>query len=165
MSKGEVFIGLGANLGNPRETFDASLIHLEADKCQILKKSSLYPSHPYGFIDQPDFLNAAIEIETSLSPLNLLKKLQDIEKILGKKVIRENGPRVIDLDLLLYKKIILDKECLKLPHPSITERDFVLKPLFEIAPNFLHPVNKYSMKSLLGNVKERYQKGKTIPWD
>ena len=165
MSSGEIFIGFGANLGTPKKTFDASLVHLEAEACRVLKKSSLYPSHPYGFIDQPDFLNAVVEIETSLSPLDLLEKLQDIEKILGKKIIRDNGPRLIDLDLLLYRDTILDKESLKLPHPGITERDFVLLPLVEIAPDFLHPVTHHSMKTLLGNVDKTHQKGETLPWD
>lgn len=165
MSSGEIFIGLGANLGMPRKTFDASLVHLEATACRVRKKSSLYRSQPYGFKDQPDFLNSVIEIETSLSPLDLLEKLQDIEKILGKKIIRENGPRLIDLDLLLYQDTILDKESLKLPHPGITERDFVLLPLVEIAPDFLHPVNHHSMKTLLGNVDKTHQKGEPLPWD
>jgi 2-amino-4-hydroxy-6-hydroxymethyldihydropteridine diphosphokinase len=165
MLSGEIFIGLGANLGMPKKTFDATLVHLEATACRIRKKSSLYRSQPYGFKDQPDFLNSVVEIETSLSPLDLLKKLQNIEEILGKTTIRENGPRLIDLDLLLYRDTILDKESLKLPHPGIAERDFVLLPLAEIAPDFLHPVNHHSMKTLLRNVDKTHHKGKPLPWD
>ena len=96
---------------------------------EILGFSKLYRSKPYGFADQPSFVNAAARIRTTLSPNELLTKLHETERALGKKVIRENGPRVIDLDLLLYEDLVLDTNELQLPHPGILERDFVLRPL------------------------------------
>ena len=86
---------------------------------EILGFSKLYRSKPYGFADQPSFVNAAARIRTTLSPKELLTKLQETERALGKKVIRENGPRVIDLDLLLYEDLVLDTNELQLPHTGI----------------------------------------------
>ena len=106
---------------------------------EILGFSKLYRSKPYGFADQPSFVNAAARIRTTLSPKELLTKLQETERALGKKVIRENGPRVIDLDLLLYEDFVLDTNELQLPHPGILERDFVLRPLLDLNPELTHP--------------------------
>ena len=106
---------------------------------EILGFSKLYRSKPYGFADQPSFVNAAARIRTTLSPKELLTKLQVTERALGKKVIRENGPRVIDLDLLLYEDLVLDTNELQLPHPGILERDFVLRPLLDLNPELTHP--------------------------
>ena len=106
---------------------------------KILGFSKLYCSKPYGFADQPSFVNAAARIRTTLSPKELLTKLQETERALGKKVIRENGPRVIDLDLLLYEDLVLDTNELQLPHPGILERDFVLRPLLDLNPELTHP--------------------------
>ena len=106
---------------------------------EILGFSKLYRSKPYGFADQPSFVNAAARIRTTLSPKELLTKLQETELALGKKVIRENGPRVIDLDLLLYEDLVLDTNELQLPHPGILERDFVLRPLLDLNPELTHP--------------------------
>ena len=106
---------------------------------EILGFSKLYRSKPYGFADQPSFVNAAARIRTTLSPKELLTKLQETERALGKKVIRENGPRVIDLDLLLYEDLVLDTNELQLPHPGILERDFVLRPLLDLNPELTHP--------------------------
>jgi 2-amino-4-hydroxy-6-hydroxymethyldihydropteridine diphosphokinase len=106
---------------------------------EILGFSKLYRSKPYGFADQPSFVNAAARIRTTLSPKELLTKLQETERALGKKVIRENGPRVIDLDPLLYEDLVLDTNELQLPHPGILERDFVLRPLLDLNPELTHP--------------------------
>ena len=106
---------------------------------EILGFSKLYRSKPYGFAEQPSFVNAAARIRTTLSPKELLTKLQETERALGKKVIRENGPRVIDLDLLLYEDLVLDTNELQLPHPGILERDFVLRPLLDLNPELTHP--------------------------
>ena len=164
MSNGKVYIGLGANLGNPRETFDAALQELENVGCTVLKKSSLYWTHPYGFADQADFINAVIEVETDLPPLGLLTKVQEIERVLGKKIVCNNGPRVIDLDLLLYKDVVLGEQDLVLPHPGIPKRDFVLLPLKEIAPKIRHPVENQTISNLLEVLKDRYYTGETEPW-
>ena len=106
---------------------------------EVLGFSKLYRSKPYGFADQPSFVNAAAHLRTNLSATELLNKLQQTERALGKKVIRENGPRVIDLDLLLYEDLVLNTNELQLPHPGILKRDFVLCPLLDLNPDLTHP--------------------------
>lgn len=134
----EVYLGLGGNLGDPPATFHKAIGQI-SDFAQVLGVSKLYRSKPYGFSDQPDFYNAAARILTNLPPLNLLACLQELEQKLGKKVIRENGPRIIDLDLLLYGDETLNLPDLKLPHPGILQRDFVLRPLHDLNPTLSHP--------------------------
>ena len=134
----DVYLGLGGNLGDPPETFRHAL-HQLAEHTKIIGVSKLYRSKPYGYPDQPDFYNAAARISTDLTPLDLLARLQGIEQTLGKKVIRENGPRIIDLDLLLYGNDSLNLPDLQLPHPGILERDFVLRPLHDLNPALSHP--------------------------
>lgn len=134
----EAYLGFGANLGNPTQTFSQACERIEGF-AEILGFSKLYRSKPYGFAEQPSFVNAAARIRTTLSPNELLTKLQETERALGKKVIRENGPRVIDLDLLIYDDLALDSAELQLPHPGILERDFVLRPLLDLNPELTHP--------------------------
>ena len=134
----EVYLGLGGNLGDPPATFHKAIGQI-SDFAQVLGVSKLYRSKPYGFSDQPDFYNAAARISTDLDPLDLLARLQEIEQKLGKKVIRENGPRIIDLDLLLYGDETLNLPDLRLPHPGILLRDFVLRPLHDLNPALPHP--------------------------
>ena len=147
----EVYLGLGGNLGDPPATFRKALELLTAFS-KVLKVSKLYRSKPYGFSEQPDFYNAAAQISTRLPPLDLLACLQEIEQKLGKKVIRENGPRVIDLDLLLYGDDTLDLPELQLPHPGILQRDFVLRPLHDLNPALSHP--NWQEKSLRDAIAE-----------
>ena len=134
----EVYLGLGGNLGDPPANFRKALELLTACS-KVLKVSKLYRSKPYGFSEQPDFYNAAVQVSTKLDPLDLLVQLQEVEKELGKKVIRENGPRIIDLDLLLYGDETLNLPDLQLPHPGILKRDFVLRPLHDLNPSLSHP--------------------------
>ena len=134
----EVYLGLGGNLGDPPATFRKALELLTACS-KVLKVSKLYRSKPYGFSEQPDFYNAAAQISTRLPPLDLLACLQQVEQKLGKKVIRENGPRIIDLDLLLYGDETLNLPDLQLPHTGILLRDFVLRPLHDLNPTLSHP--------------------------
>jgi 2-amino-4-hydroxy-6-hydroxymethyldihydropteridine diphosphokinase len=146
----EAFIGLGGNLGEVRATFEQALREIEGF-ASLSKLSSLYRSKPFGFGDQPDFLNAVIKVNTALDPFALLYQLQAIERELGKEVIRENGPRTIDLDLLLYGGLVLDTKGLRLPHPGIVKRDFVLMPLAEIEPELIHPTLNRSTQNLLSD--------------
>ena len=134
----EVYLGLGGNLGDPPATFHKAIGQI-SDFAQVLGVSKLYRSKPYGFSDQPDFYNAAARISTDLDPLDLLARLQEIEQKLGKKVIRENGPRIIYLDLLLYGDETLNLPELRLPHPGILRRDFVLRPIHNLNPDLSHP--------------------------
>ena len=150
----EIYLGLGGNLGNPPATFQQALKQFEAF-AKVIKVSKLYKSKPYGFADQPDFYNAAAQLASELSPLDLLTQLQEVERQLGKKVVRENGPRVIDLDLLVYGKEVIDLPGLTLPHPGILERDFVLKPLTDLNPMLTHPAwNGQSLQSAMDQLNE-----------
>ena len=152
----DVYLGLGGNLGDPPATFRHALNHL-AEHAQIIGVSQLYRSKPYGFSDQPDFYNAATRISTDLDPLDLLARLQEIEQKLGKKVVRENGPRIIDLDLLLYGDDTLDLPELQLPHPGILLRDFVLRPLHDLNPQLAHHSwQGKSLDSALADLGESY---------
>lgn len=137
------FIGLGANLGTPWQTLQASLVALEALPLSQLKAcSSVYRSAPIDALG-PDFLNAVVQLHTELDPAALLRALLDIEKRLGRtRSTPANGPspaRVIDLDLLLYDDMRLTQRDLELPHPRLHRRAFVLMPLLEIAPNLVLP--------------------------
>lgn len=160
----DAFIGFGGNLGEVRATFGKALNEIQ-DFAQVEKVSSLYRSKPYGFEDQPDFLNAVARITTDLEPGSLLAKLQSIETDLGKHVIRENGPRAIDLDLLFYNDLVLKRDDLEVPHPGIPERDFVLLPMAELDPDFTHPALGRSIKELLGDCSEDHVLDETISWD
>ena len=150
----EIYLGLGGNLGDPPATFQQAL-KLIGKFAQVTKVSKLYKSKPYGFADQPDFYNAAAQLASDLAPLDLLSQLQEVEKQLGKKVVRKNGPRVIDLDLLVYGEEVLDLPELTLPHPGILNRDFVLKPLTDLNPLLTHPAwNGQSLQSAMDRLKE-----------
>ncbi|MBU63500.1 MAG: 2-amino-4-hydroxy-6-hydroxymethyldihydropteridine diphosphokinase [Opitutae bacterium] len=151
----EAFVGLGANLGNPRRTFGKAL-DLVSVFGDVIAVSRLYRSSPYGFQDQPDFVNAVAKILTELSPPDFLRQLHGVEDALGKEVIHANGPRMIDLDLLLHGDMIIESEQLSLPHPRIPERDFVLVPLVEIAPDHCHPVTGERVSDMLQNLENRH---------
>ena len=150
----EIYLGLGGNLGDPPATFQQAL-ELVGRFAEVTKVSKLYKSKPYGFVDQPDFYNAAAQLSSNLSPLDLLARLQEVEKQLGKKVIRENGPRVIDLDLLVYGDEVINLPELTLPHTGILNRDFVLKPLTDLNPMLTHPAwNGQTLQSAMEQLKE-----------
>lgn len=152
----EIYLGLGGNLGDPPATFLQAL-KLVGEFAEVTKVSKLYKSKPYGFAHQPDFYNAAAQLSSNLSPLDLLAQLQEVEKQLGKKVVRENGPRVIDLDLLVYGEEVIDLPELTLPHPGILERDFVLKPLTDLNPMLTHPAwNGQSLRNAMDKLKESF---------
>lgn len=138
----QVFLSLGSNLGNREENLKECLRRLEEDKrIRIVKSSSFYETEPIGYKDQPKFINAAMEIQTGYSPRELLKIIKEIEKMMGRVKTFVNGPRVIDIDILLYGKQKIATPELTIPHPRIKERDFVLKPLLEIAPQLQDEVN------------------------
>ena len=130
------FIGLGGNLGDPRAAMRAALARLDADPLtQVVRVSSLYRTPPWGKTDQPDFLNAVVEVETRLSPRQLLDLCLTVEAELHRVRTERWGPRSIDLDVLAYGDRMVEEEGLRIPHPRIAERAFVLVPLAEIAPD------------------------------
>ena len=134
------YIGLGSNLDNPRDqVVDAFQELAETDDIRLVARSSLYLSEPLGPQDQPDFINAVAAIETTLAPQSLLEVLQAIEQKHARKRERHWGPRTLDLDLLLYDDEHIRHPDLRVPHPGIAERSFVLLPLQEIAPELVIP--------------------------
>ena len=138
-----VYLGLGTNLGDKERNLNNAILKISQDIGKVICQSSFYASKPWGFESENDFLNAVILAETNMSPLELLAKTQEIELELGRTVKSTNGyaDRVIDIDILLFDNEIIDIPELKIPHPLITERDFVYIPLLEIAPNLLHPIS------------------------
>jgi 2-amino-4-hydroxy-6-hydroxymethyldihydropteridine diphosphokinase len=133
-------IALGSNLDNPEAHVMRGFDDIAAlPETKVLKRSSLYRTKPVGYADQPDFVNACALVETSLAPRALLDGLLAIEQAHGRKRGIPNGPRTLDLDIVLYGDRVIDEPDLKIPHPRAHERDFVLKPLREVWPNFVFP--------------------------
>ncbi|RUO58932.1 2-amino-4-hydroxy-6-hydroxymethyldihydropteridine diphosphokinase [Pseudidiomarina marina] len=148
----KVYIALGANLGNPVETLKDAILSLSGlPQFQFVRSSSLYTSTPMGPSDQPDYVNAVACAETSLAPLDLLDLLQALESQFGRQRIRHWGPRTLDLDILLYDDLTIDDPRLRIPHPGMTERDFVLVPLAELEPELTLPDGR-TIASLLANM-------------
>jgi len=133
-------VGLGANLNDPAAQVEYALAELDRlPGTRLLAHSALYASAPVGYVDQPDFINAVAQVETSLAPRALLAALLDIEHRHGRERSFRNAPRTLDLDLLLYGNAHFHEDGLTLPHPRMTERAFVLLPLLEIAPEAVIP--------------------------
>ncbi len=145
------YVALGSNLGDRHGNLIAAIERLRT-QMRLIDLSAIYETEPWGVVDQPRFLNAACAIETNLSPRDLLALLKSIETELGRRPAARYGPRTIDLDLLLYGDAILDLPGLTLPHPRLEERAFVLVPLFEIAPNAIHPMQRLPVGELLARV-------------
>lgn len=136
----QAFIGLGSNLADPQEQVAHALDALDAlPQTRLLKKSSLYRSAPVGYLDQPDFINAAALVETELTPRALLDALLALELECGRTREFRNAPRTLDLDLLLYDDLVHHEHGLTVPHPQMHLRAFVLQPLLEIAPECVIP--------------------------
>ena len=132
----EAYVGLGANVGDPRRQLEQAFAELDRlPHTRLVHRSSLYRSRPVGYANQPDFLNAVARLETGLPAERLLAELQEIETRHGRERTFPNAPRTLDLDLLLFGKSELNSEGLTLPHPRMHERAFVLVPLLEIAPD------------------------------
>lgn len=151
-----VFIGLGSNLGDRRANIADALDRIrKLPGTRILKESSLYESEPHGDA-KTWFVNGAIEIETEHSAENLLKKLKQIEAAMGRKRVKGKrwGSRIIDLDILFYGSLVVRKRTLKIPHPEIANRRFVLLPLSELAPQLIHPVLQVTVSDLIAAVKD-----------
>jgi 2-amino-4-hydroxy-6-hydroxymethyldihydropteridine diphosphokinase len=146
----QIFIGLGSNLGDRVTYLHRALIEIVNSEQIIIKKySSVYETEPVGKKDQPQFLNMVAELETILLPRDLLRRLKDIESILGRTHTEHWGPREIDLDLLYYgNEVFSDKE-LQLPHPEIANRRFVLVPMKEIAGDFFDPMQRLTIDEIL----------------
>jgi len=151
----QVYIGIGSNLGNKRENYLEALERIaKLPKTRIIKESSVYESQPHG--DSKEwYINGVIEIETEMKPELLLTKFKNIERAMGRKKVRKRwGARIMDLDILLYDSLIMNKKNLKIPHPEMHQRKFVLIPLSELGPQMIHPVLGSSISELLVGVKD-----------
>lgn len=151
-----IFLALGANLGERRQTLESALRALHGTPgIEVLQASPLYETEPIGELNQPLFLNAVVEIKTELAPLELLNATQGIEQALGREPSYRWGPRAIDIDIVLWDDMVLDTERLSIPHPRFRERAFVLAPLAAIAPKVVDPVSGRSTDALLAEIGEQ----------
>lgn len=142
-------IGLGSNLGERDKNIRTALEKMKEKGIELLRVSSVLETEPYGYTDQPKFLNAVCLVETNLTPDQLLDVLLEIEKEMGRVRERKWGPRIIDLDIIFYEDLVLESERLIVPHPDMHNRWFVLAPLAEICPDYVHPKLKKTVRELL----------------
>ena len=144
------YIALGSNLADPQNQVEHAIqAFAKSTDMQLTKQSSLYRTAPVGYDNQPDFINAVIEIKTNLSPLDLLHRLFAIENIQGRERTFPNAPRVLDLDLLMYDQVKMETGELNLPHPRMHERGFVMLPFAEIAPDVM--IGNYGLAKILAH--------------
>lgn len=151
----KAFISFGSNIGDKEENINSAIEYIKKSKhTKIVKISSLIKTEPWGYIDQEEFINGAMEIKTLLSPLELINFLLSVEKELKRERIIKWGPRTIDLDVIFYDDIISTDERIILPHPRMEQRMFVLEPLAEIAPYAVHPILKKRVIELMEKLKK-----------
>jgi 2-amino-4-hydroxy-6-hydroxymethyldihydropteridine diphosphokinase len=143
-----VYLALGSNLGNRLSNLKEAIAALPP-QMEVKAKSAVYETPPWGYEDQPKFLNQVIKVTTYLDPEPLLKHLKRLEVTLGRKETFQNGPRLIDIDILFYDDLILNTRSLVIPHPRLQERGFVLLPLMDIDPDLTHPVSKKSVREMM----------------
>ena len=148
MSK-TVYLSLGSNLGDRERNLRDAVGLLAEPSLRVLRVSSFYETEPLEVRDQPWFLNAVAEAETDFFPKQLLARLLRIEQQLGRRRLKPKGPRMIDIDILLYGGSVIDADELQVPHPRLTERRFVLEPLAELAPELRHPVTRVTVREML----------------
>ena len=147
MENHTVYLALGSNLGNRLENLQQAIAAL-SPQMDVKAKSHVYETPPWGYEDQPKFYNQVVKADTYVQPEPLLKHIKRLETALGRQVSFQNGPRLIDIDLLFYDQVVLSTPLLTLPHPRLQERGFVLLPLMEIVPDFVHPVLKKSVREM-----------------
>lgn len=151
------YLGIGSNLGDPVQNCREALRQVSTLKgSEVLRRSSLYRTEPVGVEAQGWFVNGAVEIRTAFPAVQLLKALQWIERSMGRERTERWGPRVIDIDILLFGQEIVNSEGLVIPHPEMHRRRFVLEPMNEIAPYVIHPLYGVSMRGLLDRLEDHH---------
>lgn len=146
------YLGLGSNLGDRNANLRDAITRLASDAVRILRTSSIWETAPRDVLDQPWFLNQVVEVESDLLPRQLFQRIQRIEREMGRQRRMPKGPRLIDIDILLYGNAVVKSDDLEIPHPRMTERRFVLAPLAELAPELRHPVTGQTVQELLAEV-------------
>lgn len=150
------YIALGSNMGDKEAYIKEAVRKLnEHRECKVYQVSSFIKTEPYGGVEQDDFVNSALKLETLLTPEDLLKLLNKIEKEAGRERTIHWGPRTLDLDIIFYDNEIIDTESLHIPHMDMQNRDFVLIPLNELAPYYRHPLNKKTVSEMLAELNAR----------
>jgi len=153
--KKTVYLSLGSNVGDRAKNLRDAIAALGNSGVSVARVSSLYETEPVDYLDQPWFLNCAIEAETELAALDLLHAMRGIEAQMGSKRLVAKGPRLIDIDILLYGSEVIDTPELQVPHPRMHLRRFVLEPLAEVAPSVRHPVSHLSISELLTRTPDK----------
>jgi 2-amino-4-hydroxy-6-hydroxymethyldihydropteridine diphosphokinase len=153
----KVYLSLGSNLGWKEFRLGKAIGSLRKTG-DVLKVSGFHKTKPYGKTDQPDFVNCALELETSLSPEELLASIHTIEGRMGRIRTEKWGPRTIDIDIVFFGGLVIDTPELKIPHPDMQNRDFVLKPLMELCPDLVHPVLGKTVRELAEDLMKRSAK-------
>jgi 2-amino-4-hydroxy-6-hydroxymethyldihydropteridine diphosphokinase len=156
-----VYLSLGSNLGEREQNLRAAILQLR-QLGKLRAVSDLYETEPVDVLDQPWFLNCAVELATAMMPMQLLARTHQIELELGRRRVRAKGPRTLDIDILLFGRSIVDTPKLTIPHPALHERRFVLLPLMEIAPDVRHPVLKRTIRELCDSLSPSGQAVKRI---
>lgn len=151
----KVYLSLGSNMGDKRENLLEAIKRVgELENTEVVKSSTILETEPFGYIEQDNFLNACLEVKTLLTPQEFLSSILKIELNMGRVREIKWGPRVIDIDILFYDDEIIQEDNLAVPHPWICEREFVLEPLSEIAPNYVHPLERKTIMMLARKLKE-----------
>jgi len=151
------YIATGSNMGDSEDLIENAIANLDSDEnCRVIRKSKMYRSKPYGGVEQDDFYNSVFCMDTLYSPIELLTRLQEEEKEANRERLVKWGPRTLDLDIIYYDDEIIEREHLRIPHVDMTNRDFVLLPLSEVAPYKRHPILGMTTIEMLGRLKESY---------
>jgi 2-amino-4-hydroxy-6-hydroxymethyldihydropteridine diphosphokinase len=149
------YLALGSNLGDRSRNLRRAIEKLAAPDLHIIRESSVYETEPHGLRDQPWFLNQVIEIATTLFPRQLLSRVKRLEREMGRVPTVRNGPRLIDIDILLYADATVRAADLEIPHPRLAERRFVLEPLAELVPELRHPRTSRTVSEMLADVRNQ----------